>query len=153
MNEQDYLLAWGVYLVAALGLTLVCFLATGWMWRYLREPLRIVAVVLLFTPTPVDPANNLYAPAIAITALDILFKIGNNAWRAVSDLALVTLLAFVLYLIFVAIRWPFQQRARKKARDEAAAKTDEPTMRQLMQPALMPDADTSNGRARIEPRL
>ncbi|MNZ45262.1 hypothetical protein D3C78_629120 [compost metagenome] len=156
MNEHDYMLAWGAYLVAGFGLLLVCFLATGWMWRWLREPLRIIALVLLFTPTPVDPANNLYAPAIAITAMDILFKIGNNAWRAVSDMALIMVLAFIVYLVFAGIRWSIE-RARKKSQRQAQA-ADEPTLRQLMQPSLMPDVDTRTDeggerRMRIEPRL
>lgn len=156
MNEHDYLLAWGAYLGAGLGLTLVWFLMTGWMWRWLREPLRVIVIVLLFTPTPVDPANNLYAPAIAITALDVVFKVGNNAWRAVSDLALVLLAAFGVYVLFVLVRWPIE-RAMKKRRKEPEPE-DEPTLRQLMQPELMPGVDTrtddhGDRRMRIEPRL
>ena len=80
MNEQDYLIAWGAYAIAGLGLMLVFWLMTGWMWRWLREPLRLIVFILLFTPTPVDPQNDLYAPAIAITALDVVFKVGNNAY-------------------------------------------------------------------------
>lgn len=156
MNEHDYMIAWGAYIGAGLGLTLVWFLMTGWMWRWLREPLRVIVVVLLFTPTPVDPANNLYAPAIAITALDVVFKVGNNAWRAVSDLALVLLAAFAVYLLFVLIRWPIE-RAVKKRRKEPEP-DDEPTLRQLMQPELMPGVDSrtddrGDRRMRIEPRL
>lgn len=156
MNQHDYELAWGVYLAAGFGLLLAWFFLTGWMWRWLREPLRVIVTVLLFTPTPVDPANNEYAPAIAITALDVLFKVGNNAWRAVSDLALVLLGAFVVYLIFVALRWPLE-RAAKKRRERVAAE-DEPTLRQMMQPSLMPDVDSrtderGDRRMRIEPRL
>jgi hypothetical protein len=56
------------------------------MWRWLREPLRVVLAVLLLTPTIVDPVKDSFAPAIAITALDLAFKVGNNAWRAMSDL-------------------------------------------------------------------
>lgn len=156
MNEHDYMLAWGAYIGAGLGLTLVWFLMTGWMWRWLREPLRVIVIVLLFTPTPVDPANNLYAPAIAITALDVVFKVGNNAWRAVSDLALVLLAAFGLYLLFVLIRWPLERAIRKRRKEPEA--DDEPTLRQLMQPELMPDVDSRTDdrgerRMRIEPRL
>lgn len=156
MNHNDYLLAWGAYLFSAFGLLVVWILMTGWMWRWLREPLRIIVLVLLFTPTPVDPANNEYAPAIAITALDVLFKVGNNAWRAVSDLALVLLASFVVYLIFAALRWPIE-RAAKKRRERVAAE-EEPTLRQIMQPSLMPDVDSrtddrGDRRMRIEPRL
>ncbi|MCO3179702.1 MFS transporter [Pseudomonas aeruginosa] len=138
MNEQDYLIAWGAYAIAGLGLMLVFWLMTGWMWRWLREPLRLIVFILLFTPTPVDPQNDLYAPAIAITALDVVFKVGNNAWRAVSD-------------------WPLE-RAWKNRRHPSQDAEDEPTLRQMMQPELMPDVDTrtdehGDRRMRIEPRL
>ncbi|MCW3150740.1 MFS transporter [Stutzerimonas stutzeri] len=124
MLDTDYSLAWAVYGVAALGCLLVWFRATRWMWRWLREPLRLVAAVLLLTPTIVDPAKELFAPAVAITAMDLLLKVGNNAWRAVADLALYGLIAFVLYLLLVAVRWPIEQRL-KRGRAAAAATQDE----------------------------
>ena len=70
MTEHDYLLAWSLYGAAALGCLLVWLRMTGWLWRWLREPLRVIMAVLLFSPTVVDPAKEQFAPAIAITALD-----------------------------------------------------------------------------------
>jgi len=122
MTENDYTLAWGLYAVAALGCIWVGFKLTGWMWRWLREPLRVILAVLLLTPTVVDPGKDAMAPAIAITALDVAFKVGNNAWRAVSDFAMYGLIAFGLYLAFVLLRWPLEKRAReRRAQAEAAA--------------------------------
>jgi hypothetical protein len=131
MTEQDYLLAWAVYAVAALAALLVGWRITAWMWRALREPLRVVMVVLLFTPTLVDPLRDLYAPAIAITALDLLFKTGSNVWRAVTDLATCSMAAFALYFLFVAIRWPLQRRNR--ARQSTARAAREPTMAEILE--------------------
>lgn len=163
MNEHDYLLAWGAYGVAALGCLLVSFRATGWMWRWLREPLRLIVAVLLLTPTPVDPGRDLYAPAVAVTALDIVFKVGNNAWKAVSDLAMYGMIGLVLYLIFVAIRWPIERaiRARRAEREKPAVtdeEEEEPTLRQLMERESTGRVDTrlddrGDRRLRIEPRL
>lgn len=85
MTENDYLIARSVYAFAALGCLLVWFLMTRWMWRYLKEPLLVAVAVLLFTPTMVDPAKDAMAPAVAITALDLMFKVGSNIWTAVSD--------------------------------------------------------------------
>ena len=87
MNENDYLLAWGAYVVAGLGCLLVWCLMTDWMWRWLREPLRLLVTVLLFTPTVVDPGKEFMAPAIAIAAMDLLLQTGDNAWRAVAEAA------------------------------------------------------------------
>ncbi|WP_454254822.1 MFS transporter [Pseudomonas sp. Marseille-Q8238] len=159
MTEQDYLLAWGAYAIAALGCLLVWFRLTSWIWRWLREPLRVLVAVLLLTPTIVDPARELFAPAIAVTALDLLFKVGNNAWRAVADLSLYMLIAFSVWLIFAALRWPVERwwRARKGETPTATVE-DEPTLRDLMARNDGQQTDTridGNGdrRLRIEPRL
>lgn len=134
MTEQDYLLAWAMYGTAALAALLVGFRMTAWMWRALREPLRVVMAVLLFTPTLVDPLRDLHAPAIAITALDLLFKTGSNVWHAVSDLATVGLVAFALYLLFVAVRWGVQRQLGARRPVESAER--EPTLSELLeQPA------------------
>ena len=119
MFDSDYSLAWALYGIAALGCLLFWFRVTRGMWRWLREPLRLIAAVLLFTPTIVDPAKELFAPAVAITAMDMIFQVGNNAWRAASDLAMYGMIAFALYLLFVLLRWPLEKRARER-RDKRA---------------------------------
>ena len=149
MNEHDYLLAWAVYGIAALGCLAVVFQLTGWMWRYLREPLRLVIAVLLLTPTIVDPSKELFAPAIAITALDLAFKVGNNVWKAVADLSMYGLIAFVVYLLFVLLRWPVERwlRTRKRAREDAVE--DPRTLRERMDP----DVERPRRESRVEPRV
>lgn len=112
MTENDYQLAWGIYAVSALGCLLAWFYFTGWMWRYLREPLRVVAAVILFTPTVVDPTRDLYAPAIAMTVMDLLFKVSNDAWRSVADLVMYGALVFAVYLVFVLARWLLMRNKR-----------------------------------------
>jgi signal transduction histidine kinase len=128
MTESDYQLAWGMYAVSALGCLLVWFYFTSWMWRYLREPLRVVAAVMLFTPTVVDPARDFYAPAIAITVRDLLFKVSNDAWRSVADLVMYGAMLFAVYLVFVLVRWLVtrnKRSARQVARRQAAKTAEE----------------------------
>ena len=155
MTENDYLYAWSVYAAAAVGCMLVWFRLTRWMWRYLREPLRVLVAVLLFSPTIVDPAKELFAPAIAVTALDVLFKVGDNAWRAVADLSTYGLAAFVVYLLFVALRWPLERWWN--GRRGSVPEEREPTLRERM--AEHDDRGDSrydregNRRLRMEPRL
>lgn len=157
MIENDYLLAWGAYAIAALGCLLVWFRITSWMWRYVREPLRVLVAILLFCPTIVDPAKELFAPAVAIVALDLIFKVGSNAWRAVADLAMYGLIVFAIYLLFVAIRWPFLRsaRARKVAREEEQGEDSDLTLRERLQQEQEPKytAPRSTRSARVEPRL
>lgn len=117
MTEYDYLLAWNLYVLAALGCLLVGFALTSWLWRWLRESLRVLLAVLLFTPTLVDPGNGLYAPALAVAALDLLFRSGNNLWMAATDLASFALIGLALYLAFAALRLPFERR--RSAQQEA----------------------------------
>jgi signal transduction histidine kinase len=165
MTENDYTLAWGLYAIAALGCLLVGFKLTGWMWRWLREPLLLVLAVLLLTPTIVDPVKNSVAPAIAITALDVAFKVGNNAWRAVSDFAMYGMIAFGLYVVFVLMRWPLEKRARERREQaEAAAKRQVAEDEQIASHAPLaaerrdryradPLPAAPRGGGRIEPRL
>ncbi|TBU96035.1 MFS transporter [Stutzerimonas kirkiae] len=147
--ENDYYLAWSLYAVAALGCMLAWFRMTRWMWRWLREPLRLLMAVLLLTPTIVEPTQGIYAPAVAITALDLLFHVGDNAWRAVSDLALYGLIALAAYLLLVLLRWPiersFRQRAgRQQAGQQQTSADTRPQARAEQRPSV---------RERLEPRL
>ncbi|MBF8723678.1 MULTISPECIES: MFS transporter [Pseudomonas] len=164
MTENDYTLAWGLYALAALGCLWVGFKLTGWMWRWLREPLRVVLAVLLLTPTIVDPVKESFAPAIAITALDLAFKVGNNAWRAASDLAMYGLIAFILYGVFVLVRWPLEKRAReRRAKADAAAQRQAAEDEQVTSRASLAaerhdryrddPQPVATGRGRVEPRL
>ncbi|HLA32274.1 MAG TPA: MFS transporter [Pseudomonas sp.] len=154
MSDNDYLLAWGAYLIAAFGCLLVWFRLTGWMWRYLREPLRVLVLVLLFSPTIVDPTKEQFAPSVAITAMDLLLDVGNNAWRAVADLSMYGLIVFALYLLFVAIRWPVERWWKGRSGDSASG-AGEPTLREMMDDDEQAERYDSrrerNGR--VEPRL
>ena len=162
MTENDYLIAWGLYAFAALGCLLVWMRMTRWMWRWLREPLQLLVAVLLFSPTIIDPVKEKVAPAIAITTLDLAFKVGNNAWRAISDLLMYAMIAFGLYLVVVAIRFPIERASRARKEQAAAAKAvaraDEPEEDQPFGGA----GDDRDGRTpvpsnpqrlRVEPRL
>ena len=159
MTENDYLHAWAIYAVAAVGCLLVWFRITRWMWRWLREPLRVLAVVALAVPTVIDPAQDKYAPAVAVTALDLVFKVGNNAWRTLSELLMYAMIALVVYAVFALVRWPFLRRAEERraalAEAEASAQAQpavaaEPTFGAAGQPRCSADVGAS---ARIDPRL
>lgn len=162
MTENDYLIAWGLYAFAALGCLLVWMRLTRWTWRWLREPLRLLMAVLLLSPTIVDPVQEKFAPAVAITALDLAFKVGNNAWRALSDLFMYGMIAFGVYLLFVLIRWPIERSAKeRRLRNEAAQAAAKAAEVEEDQPF----GDAGNGRygrapaagtplnTRVEPRL
>ncbi|WP_434569465.1 MFS transporter [Pseudomonas sp. Z3-8] len=161
MTENDYLIAWGLYAFAALGCLLVWMRMTRFMWRWLREPLRLLMAVLLFSPTIVDPVKEKVAPALAIAALDLLFKVGNNVWRAASDLLMYAMIAFGLYLVLVLIRIPVERAAKARQERVAAAKAaaaaepdDEPAFGVAGDDRYgRPPVPSNPQRSRIEPRL
>ncbi|EXF93968.1 MFS transporter [Pseudomonas fluorescens HK44] len=162
MTENDYLIAWGLYAFAALGCLLVWMRLTRWMWRWLREPLRLLVVVLLFSPTIIDPVKEKFAPAIAITALDLLFKVGNNIWRAISDLVMYSMIVFGIYLIFALIRFPIERASNARKEREAAAKAaakaadlddDQPFGGAGDDRYGRPPVPSNPQRSRVEPRL
>ncbi|QEY58094.1 MFS transporter [Pseudomonas sp. C27(2019)] len=147
MTESDYQLAWSIYAVSALGCLLVWFYFTSWMWRYLREPLRVIAAVLLFTPTVVDPARDFYAPAIAITAMDLLFKVSNDAWRSIADLVMYGAMLFAVYLVFVLVRWLVARNKRSalqatQRQAAKASKSEEPESGLTLQQMLDAEKDS-----------
>jgi hypothetical protein len=149
MTEHDYLIAWAVYGVAALGCLWVCFKATGWMWRWLREPIRLIAALVLFSPTIADPEHTFYAPSSAIIVLDLGFHVGNSAWRAVAEMALYGCIAFAVYLVFVLIRWLIQRsRRNEQPMEPPAAAPEPPAPVGSPVPPRLPER-----RGRIEPRL
>jgi hypothetical protein len=168
MTDNDYLIAWGLYAFAALGCLLVWFKLTGWMWRYLREPLRVIGAVLLFCPTIVDPTKEIYAPALAISFLDLGLKVGNNVWRAALDLSTYGAIALGVYVIFALIRLPFlrKKKARQAHAEAAAAQAaaeqktpendDEPFAAPGPSRFASPSAPANGvtvGRHRVEPKL
>ena len=161
MTENDYLIAWGLYAFAAFGCLLVWCRLTRFRWRWLREPLRVLMAVLLFSPTIIDPVKEQFAPAVAITALDLAFKVGNNAWRAVSDLLMYAIIALCLYAVFVLIRWPIERASKaRKAQADAAAQAhqhdpedDQPFGSAGNDRYAPQGASRASAPSRVEPRL
>jgi flagellar biosynthesis/type III secretory pathway M-ring protein FliF/YscJ len=83
--------------------------------------------------------------------MDLVLKVGNNAWRAISDLFMYTMIAFGVYLVFVLIRWPIERaakarRERKAATDAALAAEDQDDDEPFRRPAPVSGM-------RVEPRL
>ncbi|MBS7326191.1 MAG: MFS transporter [Thiopseudomonas sp.] len=155
MITNEYELAWTAYLVAALGCFWVWTFFTRWMWRYLREPLWLAVAVLLFSTTLTNPNGSERVPSIAMAAMDIAFKINNDAWRALADIMMYATAAFSAYLVFALLRflleyfWLKPRRAAARAEQADAAKADasaaarEPTLAELLEqrkPASGPDS-------------
>jgi len=147
MNEQEYLLAWSVYAAAALGLLLVCFRLTAWMWRPLRELLRLGVCVLLFTPALIEQGR--LAPSLAVVALDVL-KVGEHSESALRNLQLGAVTALTLYLLWVLLRL-FWQNLRTTPASRRASKPQKPSPPTLAD--KKPPALPASRFPRVEPGL
>ena len=131
--------------LAALGLNLADFRMKA-----------LLMAVLLFSPTIVDPVKTQFAPAVAITAMDLVLKVGNNAWRAVADLALYSLIALAVYLVFVAVRWPIERWWKGRKSEQVSEPDEDPrTLRERMEEDDdLPIRDYERDRSgRMEPRI
>lgn len=147
MISNEYQLAWLLYLVAALGCFWVWTFFTRWMWRYLREPLWLAAAVVLFSPTLVDPNGTALVPSLAMAAMDIAFKVNNDAWRALADMMLYGTIGFIIYVVFAVLRFLVEHywlKPRAKARAEEKQREQQVQAR-AVQPAGMP-VDAITGR-------
>lgn len=121
MSEHDYQTLWYIYLAAAALGYLAGWQLTAPLWRWIREPIRLAAAVLLFTPTLIDAEQGLQAPALAVLALDLAFGAGSSLLQAVMDLLTVGTLVVPAYLVFVAARWFWTRKRQAKAAEPAPA--------------------------------
>lgn len=151
MITNEYELAWVLYGVAALGCFWVWTFFTRWMWRYLREPLWVAVAVLLFSPTLVDPNGTAWVPSLAMAAMDIAFKVNNDAWRALADIMLYGTLAFAAYLVFAVVRFlvehfwlrPAAQQPGADNKKQQVAGPREPVLSELLEARRQAEAASS----------
>ncbi len=113
--DSEYKIAWGFYLIAALGCFWMWTFFTRWIWRYLREPLWVVMAGLLFTPVQMSGNSSELAPASIVVLLELVFKQHKDSWLALSNLSVVLAALFAVYLLFVLLRWLLLRSFRNSA--------------------------------------
>jgi len=124
--ENEYEIAWAIYLVAGLGCFWMWTFFTRWMWRFLREPLWVLMAALLFTPVQLSVEGTVYAPAGIALLLEIVFKKQQDSWAALANLAVVLLVLFAVYVLFALMRWLLLRQlkpAQPKPQQEPAPET------------------------------
>lgn len=121
MFENEYQIAWGIYCAAGLLAMLVWFKMTGWMWRYLREPLWILMALIIFTPAVAGGNPAQYSPAIVVIAADKVLHHGTGVF-ALEMLLSYAIIAFAAYIVFALVRLPFLIYFNKRKKAKAQAK-------------------------------
>lgn len=117
LTTKAYLLAWGLYLLAAGGLLLVLFrLTRGWRPVAFRVALRAVAAVWLLLPAVVEPggARETLAPAFIV----LMFELTGGYANAARVLEPMLILTVAVIPVALGIDWAW---ARWKLRRTPAA--------------------------------
>ncbi|QJD58125.1 MFS transporter [Pseudomonas sp. gcc21] len=123
LNESEYQTVWMIYLAAAACAWLVWWQMTRWIkWWFVREPLWVIAAVLLFVPARVDPAEPWMAPAFFIWLLDTLFDTGDNVGRMLGNLSLALVIAGIAYVGLVLLRAGWRHWRGRSNESAAAAR-------------------------------
>lgn len=101
LTHEEYLMAWGVYLLAASGLFFAFWQMTRSLpWLFLKRVIRVSVMVVLFMPWFSYSEQDYLAPAYLITAFEALAQ-GSELWvRAGVPLLSALSFAFVLTIIF-----------------------------------------------------
>ncbi len=103
METLDYLMAWLVYLLAAVALSWLHWkLARKLFWLDLAYVMQGTLMAIIFTPWYVLPDQNILAPAIIIFVMDIVTIETVAGIRALVPMAMVVILVDLLIIIGIA---------------------------------------------------
>lgn len=99
--EDQYIVAWTVYVAAGVGWCLVWWRLTGFIGsRGVREILRGLAIVLIFTPWYAGESPEFYAPAIVVLLLDLMLEGARSGMKG----GIVLLIATFFMLLVLTVR-------------------------------------------------
>lgn len=113
LEQNEYLITWGFYTAAVLGVMLVWWAMTRPIpWRWLKQPLRLLVTALLLVPAPVAADRVELAPAIFIYLFDVLMVKEGDAERALLYLGYGLLLGMVVVVLDALIRGVFHRFRR-----------------------------------------
>ena len=116
----DYLLAWCVYLLSAVALLFVVWRLTRRFWFWLRDPLRVLAAVILITPSPMDQGLEHLAPALFVIAFELLGKPDGGIGTVVAIRLLLIALVALLGIGIVGFLWYWLVEMRRSPPAPAA---------------------------------
>ena len=115
--SQEYLIAWSVYFLAGLGGCFVWWKMTSIISSYgVRDILRGVAVVLIFTPWYAGETPEFWAPAIVVLLMDVLLEGTASGLKGGVALLMAT---FLMLIVLVILEFTVRRRQRR-ARQQAA---------------------------------
>lgn len=115
LEQNEYLITWGLYIAAVLGVMLVWWAITRPIpWQWLKQPLRLLLTALLLVPAPVAVDRAELAPAMFIFLFDTLMVHEGDAERAALYLLYGLGIGVVAVLLDALIRGAFHRFRRNE---------------------------------------
>ncbi len=116
MDSSDYLVAWGVYVVAGIVVGLLGWrLLQKYLPRELAYLLECILLALMFTPAAVMPEQTIMAPALMVAVMDAVTIDHKAGIRALIPLVLALLAALAVTVVLSVIH---RLRRRRKVSAE-----------------------------------
>lgn len=112
LEQNEYLITWGAYFGAVLGLLLVWWTMTRpipWLW--LKQPLRLFVAAILLVPAPVAADRAELAPALIVWLFDSLLIKDVESERAMSYLLYGIGLGVIALMLDAALRFLFRRKS------------------------------------------
>lgn len=100
LTDNEYLMAWGLYLIAVIGFGAVWWRLTRFIgFRWLQNSIRILFFALLTTPALVVDESHRMAPAFMIWVLESTIVESDNVSRVYAPLIVTATVGLFLGLI------------------------------------------------------
>ncbi|PIE41286.1 MAG: hypothetical protein CSA49_04195 [Gammaproteobacteria bacterium] len=100
LTDNEYLIAWGVYLLAVVGLAAVWWRMTRIISiRWLQNSIRVLFFALLVTPTWVVADSSRMAPAFMVWVLESTIVDSDNLSRVYAPLIVAAVVGLILGLV------------------------------------------------------
>lgn len=117
MSDQEYVIAWIVYLSgAALFYMAFCYI-TRWIGSFeVRYMLRLPLVAILFVPAYADPAQDFLAPAVVVALFDLASHEPDLGVRGFKLILWVIGFLFVLLILESSVRRAWAAKRLRRSR-------------------------------------
>ncbi len=126
LSANDYLIAWSTYLLSAAVLLITGWRLTSRMWSWVKDPLRVMAAVVLLTPASVDGDPAHLAPAVVIVGFELLTAEDGGLGPLLGVRLLLILIFAVLGVWLLRLLWFWLVDSRTRVSKAAVASTARP---------------------------
>lgn len=128
LSATDYVMAWSIYLLGACALLITAWRLSRGLWKWIREPLRVVLAIAVLMPAAVDETAERLAPALFVVGFELLSapQGGMGALLGVRMLLVAIFAVIAVTVLRLLWIWLVAGRARAEARATAPPRPPRP---------------------------